>query len=349
MEDYSILTMLSIICLGLAIVLAISYKRNRGRILNGFLFNILLGFLGLDLIAYSFITSNDFIRISTLIVIIVFMIVFLVGYLFLIIGLFKNAQILIRKEGFRFSNLLTLFAGIAFVLFIFVMPILSQRIPAHYKVVHSILACLTFTFFYVVFVFVNFLSSSFLYQFFKPRKPRNFIIVLGSGLRNGKEVPPLLASRIDVALDFYWKQATSHTPPLMIFSGGQGDDELIPEGEAMRAYAINQGLPQAHAYAEVQSTTTYENMLYSKAIMDEVMDGKPYNCLFSSNTFHIFRASQYAQMVGLDAQGIGSKTARYFVPNAFIREFIALMVMHKRFHLVILGMVYALILLGQFL
>lgn len=82
MEDYSILTMLSIISLGLAIVLAISYRRNRGRILNGFLFNILLGFLGLDLIAYSFITSNAFIRISTLIVIIVFMIVFLEAIFF---------------------------------------------------------------------------------------------------------------------------------------------------------------------------------------------------------------------------------------------------------------------------
>lgn len=83
----------------------------------------------------------------------------------------------------------------------------------------------------------NFLSAYFLYQFNRPRRNQDFIIVLGSGLINDK-VPPLLASRINKAIDFYWKQATVNTPPTIIFSGGQGPDEGLPEAEAMQNYAV---------------------------------------------------------------------------------------------------------------
>ncbi len=52
------------------------------------------------------------------------------------------------------------------------------------------------------------------------------------------KVPPLLASRIHKAIDFYWKQAAVNTPPTIIFSGGQGPDEGLPEAEAMQKYAV---------------------------------------------------------------------------------------------------------------
>ena len=61
--------------------------------------------------------------------------------------------------------------------------------------------------------------------------------MLGSGLINDK-VPPLLASRIQKAMDFYNRQAVVTTPPTIIFSGGQGPDENLPEAEAMQRYAI---------------------------------------------------------------------------------------------------------------
>ncbi|AZK43957.1 YdcF family protein [Erysipelothrix piscisicarius] len=340
MADFTVVKILTLMCLGFASILFVSFKQNRGRILNGFLFNALLFLVALDIIALSFSYENPFLRGFALLLIIVGVLFFLFGYYVLIIGLFKNAKQLIQKEGIRFSNLLTLFAAIGLILFVFIIPLLSKSIPQELRWVQALLACITFSCFYFIFVFINFLSSSYLYQRFKPHKDRDFIIVLGSGLRNGCEVPPLLAARIDVALTYYHRQ---EVPPHLIFSGGQGVDELIPEGQAMRDYALAQGIPKSHALMEIKSTTTYENMLFSKQIMDAMKPHQPYTCLFSSNTFHIFRASQYARQVGLNAQGIGAKTAGYFVPNAMIREFIALMVMHRRFHGFINGVAYCLI------
>jgi uncharacterized SAM-binding protein YcdF (DUF218 family) len=71
---------------------------------------------------------------------------------------------------------------------------------------------------------------------------------------------------------------------------------------------------------------------FSKEIMERE---KPsgYHAIFTSNNYHIFRAGMYAEDVGLKIDGIGSKTARYYLPNAFLREFIArLRDSHSVFH-----------------
>ena len=54
---------------------------------------------------------------------------------------------------------------------------------------------------------------------------------------------------------------------------------------------------------------TYQNMLFSKQLMDDRKQGETYNSIFTTNNFHLFRAGIYARLAGLDSQGIGSKTA----------------------------------------
>ncbi len=165
---------------------------------------------------------------------------------------------------------------------------------------------------------------------------QDFIIVLGSGLINDK-VPPLLASRIQKAIDFYHKQAAVTTPPTIIFSGGQGPDENLPEAEAMQRYAIEKGIPIEHTLQENRSVNTYENMLFSKQLMDDRKQGEAYNSIFTTNNFHLFRAGIYARLAGLDSQGIGSKTAFYYWPNAMIREYVAIVVMARKRHMKMIG------------
>ncbi len=58
--------------------------------------------------------------------------------------------------------------------------------------------------------------------------------------------------------------------------------------------------------------------------------GGPYRAIFTSNNYHIFRAGLYAKQAGLKADGIGAKTAFYYLPNAFLREYIAILVLHKK-------------------
>ncbi|MFS7001489.1 YdcF family protein [Carnobacterium maltaromaticum] len=201
----------------------------------------------------------------------------------------------------------------------------------------AIISFIYLVIFYFFFIFVNFLVASLVYQLYRPRLNKHFVIVLGSGLIDGHIVPPLLANRIKKALAFYDRQAAKTSPPKIIFSGGRGDDEKLAESVAMRAYAIEHGLPADDALIEDRSVNTLQNMLYSKEIMDTRMKGQKYKVIFSTNNFHLFRAGIYAKKAGLNAQGIGAKTAFYFWPNAMIREFIAIIVMHKKFHLLLIG------------
>lgn len=157
---------------------------------------------------------------------------------------------------------------------------------------------------------------------------------MGAGLIQGERVSPLLAKRIDRAIAFYQKQSRKTlSPPQLLMSGGQGPDEKVPESVAMKNYALEQGIPEDEILIETHSTTTLENMRFSKDIMERE---KPagYRAIFASNNYHIFRAGMYAEQVGLKADGIGAKTAKYYLPNAFLREFAALLVMNKRIHII---------------
>lgn len=78
---------------------------------------------------------------------------------------------------------------------------------------------------------------------------------------------------------------------------------------------------------EDQSTTTLENMMFSKKIMDQMMS--QYRVIFVTNDYHVFRTGTYAKQVGLKADGVGCKTAFYYWPNAFIREYIAIILKYK--------------------
>ena len=180
---------------------------------------------------------------------------------------------------------------------------------------------------YLFVVFLNFLSISVIYQFNHPRYNQDFIIVLGAGLLNGTTVSPLLAKRINKAISFYEAQfKAKKTAPRLLMSGGQGSDEKLPEAVAMKEYAVAQGVPEGEILVETNSTTTYENMKFSKEIMDSL---KP-------NGYKVIFSGLYADQAQLKADGIGAPTAFYYLPNAFLREFVAILFMHKRRHLTVL-------------
>ena len=78
-----------------------------------------------------------------------------------------------------------------------------------------------------------------------------------------------------------------NTPPTIIFSGGQGPDEGLPEAEAMQKYAVEKGIPLEHTVQENRSVNTYQNMLFSKEIMDSLKPDGKYKSIFTTNNFHL--------------------------------------------------------------
>ena len=153
----------------------------------------------------------------------------------------------------------------------------------------------------------------------KPDPDKDFIIILGCWVRKDGTLPPLLRGRADKALSF-WKtqKEISGKEACFVPSGGQGKDEPMPEGEAVRRYLQLQGVNDRLIMAETRSVNTYENMCLSgKLIREKNPEGK---VIYATSSYHVFRSGILAKRAGLQAEGIGSRTRWWFWPNAFIRE-----------------------------
>ena len=187
-------------------------------------------------------------------------------------------------------------------------------------------------------VFVAFLVYSVVYGRMQHRVQPAALVILGSRVIDGR-VPPLLASRLDRALQLYRKQAATGPAPLLIPTGGKGDDETRAEGAAMAEYLLAHGADPADVRPEVEARNTRENLLLSAAVQAEA--GRPGPALAVTNNYHVLRTAVLARQTGTDTQVVGSPTARYYVPSAFLREFVAVVVEHKRLHLVVAAIVLA--------
>lgn len=177
-----------------------------------------------------------------------------------IIMFFVEGIKVIKHEGLKLTNLLSLIFAIGLFIFLFVGPIF---VKSSNKIMTSLYAVISFAVFYLLSVLASYCLSAFLNTFhlFKKRK-LDYIIVLGAGIK-GEQVPPLLASRIDKGIEILKKNPKA----LVIMSGGQGKGEDIPEGEAMARYAINKGIDESKIIIEDKSTNTKENLLFSSKLM----------------------------------------------------------------------------------
>ncbi|MBR3257094.1 YdcF family protein [Candidatus Saccharibacteria bacterium] len=158
--------------------------------------------------------------------------------------------------------------------------------------------------------------------------PKDYLIVLGCYVREDGMPGGVLRKRVETAIRFANKQKKmTGKAPILIFSGGQGADESIPEAVSMKNYSIAQRY-EGKILLEDKSTTTLENFKFSKKLIE-----KSRKIGFVTTDFHIFRSAVYASKVGFrDIEGIGAKSPWYYYYNALIREFIANLNNERKMH-----------------
>ncbi|MFD7261708.1 YdcF family protein [Streptomyces sp. NPDC059874] len=260
------------------------------------------------------------------------------GTLALGVFLIANGVTMVRKEGSRPANLLSLLAGLGIFGMLALLLVVQM---AGSRVLDGIVGTLAVIVAYVSFLFLCFLGYAFLYGRIKVRGDVDHVVMLGSGLIGGDRVPPLLASRLRKGQDIYEAQlARGGRPPVLLPSGGKGSDEKIAEARAMADWLIARGVPAEHITLEDRSTTTEENMRFSREIM--TADDPDYRCVVVTNNFHAFRAAMMARKTGVNGQVLGSPTAKYYWPSATIREFVAVFWEHRAVNLGICGLLTAL-------
>ncbi|CCH35748.1 YdcF family protein [Actinosynnema sp. NPDC047251] len=252
------------------------------------------------------------------------------------IALIINGVMMLRREGRSLGNLLSLLTGLAIIALgaVFVFALTSGR-----TWVHAVVGSLVLVAAYVAFLFVSLLLYSIIYGKTGRRTGFAAVIVLGAGLV-GDRVPPLLAGRLDRATKLYRREVAAGHAPVIVVSGGQGADEDTSEAAAMRGYLIGRGVPDDVIVLEDRATTTEENLKYSRALLDE--RGHTGRTVAVTNNYHVFRTAVLARRLRMKTEVIGSRTASYFWPSAFLREFVAILAKRPIPHVLVCAVVVGL-------
>ncbi|MDR1387317.1 MAG: YdcF family protein [Propionibacteriaceae bacterium] len=245
-----------------------------------------------------------------------------------------NGATMLRREGTRPANLLSLGLGLA-ILGYLTLSLLSLSDPTNRLLVWTILIGLPVG--YLGFCFLAYVLYSGLYQGWTRRRngPVDAVVVLGSGLVDGR-VPPLLASRLDHGLSLWRRALEQGGRPALVVSGGRGRDEPRSEAAAMADYLVEHGVEPDLIWREEASRNTEQNIAHSQALLRARGVVGPVTLV--TNNFHAFRAALLMRRAGLPGQVVGSPTAGYFWPSATIREFIAIFWDHKVLNAAMLGL-----------
>ena len=247
--------------------------------------------------------------------------------------------VLIKKEGFRFLNLLgviislMLLAGMLIIIFVG-----TSGLNAFSFIVSYLLNVVAVLITYFECMLISVIVCAMMAAKHIPPYDRDYILILGCGIMKNGRLTPLLKSRSVAALDFEKRQfEKTGKHAVFVPSGGQGGDEIISESEAIKRYLIKKDIPQERILMEDQSVNTYQNLLFSKRKMDETDKDGGYKAAFATTAYHIFRGYVLSRKIGMDhIQGIAAKTKWYFHINAFLREFIGLLAQEKWKHLLMI-------------
>lgn len=187
------------------------------------------------------------------------------------------------------------------------------RIPAFFRYLISI---------FIMLGIVSFIAaeSVIIYQGLQKYEHKSdYVIVLGAQVNNN-QISASLKYRLDAALEIYEK----YPDTIFVVSGGKGTNETDSEAQFMHDYLCKHNISENQIIMENRSTNTYENLLYSKQLLDIYSDGKDYDVTIVTNAFHTYRSKFLAENIGLDAHTYAADMHKISIPNFYIREFFGL-------------------------
>lgn len=148
------------------------------------------------------------------------------------------------------------------------------------------------------------------------------VVVLGAGIRGDRVTLPL-KMRLDKAIEYHYKNPDA----LIVVTGGQGLQETVTEAYAMEKYLVQNGVDSSKILKEEKATSTFENMKYSKAILDNYFSND-YSVVVITNNFHVFRGATIAKNTGFkDVTHMHAGLQWYNLMPCFLRESLAVIKM----------------------
>lgn len=125
------------------------------------------------------------------------------------------------------------------------------------------------------------------------------ILVLGCWVDNG--TPSLmLGDRLEKGVELYHNGSA----PKLLMSGDHGQKDY-DEVDAMKRYALEQGVPSKDVFMDHAGFSTYESVYRAKAVFgaDKI--------LIVTQEYHLPRALYIARELGVEAYGVAAKEVNY--------------------------------------
>lgn len=157
---------------------------------------------------------------------------------------------------------------------------------------------------------------SLIYQSAKQEPPEevDYLIVLGARVK-GEMMTKALLFRVEAALEYLRENPNTK----VIASGGQGPGEDITEAEAMRRYFVANGIDEDRILLEDRSTTTFENLSFSRELV-----GEDASVAIVSNDFHVYRASIIGKRLDFaEVHTLAGRTPTIAIFKLWSREYFA--------------------------
>ena len=153
-------------------------------------------------------------------------------------------------------------------------------------------------------------------SFGDPKETVEYIVVLGAKVRpDGPSVS--LMDRIRAAEDYL----TEHPDVIAVVSGGKGPDEPMTEAQCMYEQLVQRGIDPNRIWLEDKATSTWENLQFTLALIEEKTGTRPVKMGILSSEYHLFRAGLFAEKCGIEPVGIPAHTSRLSqMVNHFMRE-----------------------------
>ncbi len=131
-------------------------------------------------------------------------------------------------------------------------------------------------------------------------KKADAILVLGAQVKPDGNPSLMLKERLNTGIQLYKEGAADR----IIMSGDHRRDDY-DEVNAMKSYAIDQGVPSECIFMDHAGFSTYDSMYRAK----EIFQAK--SLVVVTQEYHLYRALYDAMAFGLDVQGVPCDTAVY--------------------------------------
>jgi uncharacterized SAM-binding protein YcdF (DUF218 family) len=127
-----------------------------------------------------------------------------------------------------------------------------------------------------------------------PKHKADVIVIFGAAQYAGHP-SPVFRARLDHGYDLFEKGLA----PVVITTGGAGQDPEFSEGGVGRDYLLRRGVPEQSLIAETQGSDTAQSATRVANIMR--VNGM-HRCIAVSDAYHVFRIRALLQSEGMDVE-----------------------------------------------